>query len=109
MSDFNLVVGRATPEHVVVRTVRKGPAWFLTRDPERPYSQPACRVYWGTHGCCLPRGHEAMGIGHFCECAWWWDQPQDAAARASDAAEGIYNPGAPPHYGKHTGYYGEDA
>ena len=25
-----------------------------------------CRVYWASHGCVLPRGHE--GRRHVCEC-----------------------------------------
>jgi hypothetical protein len=41
-----------------------------------------CRVYWGTHGCCLPRGHDGP---HRCTCA---DDPEEP---------GILNVGAPPY------------
>lgn len=53
-----------------------------------------CRVYWGSHGCALPRGH----VGdHICGCAWKDTQP------------GVANVGAPPYYGAGTHFYGEDA
>lgn len=67
-----------------------------------------CRVYWGSHGCCLPRGHEAMGIDHFCECAW--DDDGNRLPRDDEDEDGPFvNVGAPPHYGPDTSYYGEDA
>lgn len=51
-----------------------------------------CRVYWGTHGCALPRGHEDDCL---CVCA---DVP------AEDGGVG-----KPPYYGLATRFYGEDA
>jgi hypothetical protein len=41
-----------------------------------------CRVYWGSHGCDLERGHDGQ---HVCGC------------------------GTPPYYGADTNFYGEDA
>jgi hypothetical protein len=66
-------------------------------------SEP-CRVYWGTHGCRLPRGHDGP---HLCECA------DDEGASHVLARHGIdpqcVNVGAPPYYGPDTRLYGEDA
>lgn len=56
-----------------------------------------CRVYWGTHGCCLPRGHDGP---HVCSCAF---------DKAEDEEDGLVNVGAPPYYGPETSFYGEDA
>lgn len=53
-----------------------------------------CRVYWGTHGCNLPRGHEGP---HICDCAY---EPEE---------ENVVNVGKPPYYGPETTFYGEDA
>lgn len=53
---------------------------------------PKCRVYWGSHGCCLPRGHDGP---HLCDCA---DVPPELG--------GV---GKPPYYGPSTQFYGEDA
>lgn len=50
-----------------------------------------CRVFWGSHGCKLERGHEGP---HLCECA----DPDE---------EG--NVGGPPYYGPDTRFWGEDA
>lgn len=52
-----------------------------------------CRVYWGSHGCDLSRGHEGP---HVCETCW---DPSDS--------EGYV--GRPPYYGPETQFYGEDA
>lgn len=62
-----------------------------------------CRVYWGSHGCCLPRGHDGP---HLCECANGEDGPTDP--RADTVADAI-NVGAPPYYGPETTFYGDDA
>jgi hypothetical protein len=56
-----------------------------------------CRVYWGSHGCCRPQGHEGP---HICDCVI--DSMQDAR-------EGVENVGAPPYYGPETRFYGEDS
>lgn len=54
-----------------------------------------CRVYWGSHGCRKPRGHEGDCL---CLCA-------DERTWRDDVA----NAGAPPYYGPDTRFYGEDA
>ena len=54
-----------------------------------------CRIYWGSHGCDLERGHEG---NHRCGCA---DDPQ---------FQGPGNVGGYPYYGRWmTWFYGEDA
>lgn len=53
-----------------------------------------CRVYWGSHGCRLERGHDGP---HLCTCA---DDPP---------GPGVKNVGAPPYYGPDTHFYGEDS
>lgn len=62
-----------------------------------------CRVYWGSHGCDLPRGHDGP---HLCSCAFGEDGPMDPRA---DAPADALNVGAPPYYGPDTKFYGEDA
>jgi hypothetical protein len=52
-----------------------------------------CRVYWGSHGCDLTRGHE----GH-CVCRSCYD-PKD-----TEGYVGVW-----PYYGPETQFYGEDA
>jgi hypothetical protein len=50
-----------------------------------------CRVYWGSHGCGLERGHDGP---HICTtCAM------------GDPAGYV---GAPPYYGPGTHFHGED-
>lgn len=51
-----------------------------------------CRVYWGSHGCMLERGHDGP---HVCDCA---GDPE--------IQERV---GKPPYYGADTLFYGEDA
>lgn len=50
-----------------------------------------CRVYWGSHGCMLERGHTGP---HECDC---YDPDEKG------------NVGGPPYYGPETKFYGEDA
>jgi hypothetical protein len=52
-----------------------------------------CRVYWGSHGCDLERGH--LGP-HVCQTCW-----------DSDDTDGYV--GTWPYYGPDTFFYGEDA
>lgn len=55
-----------------------------------------CRVYWGSHGCDLPRGHRGH---HLCDCCECENHP--------DPDEGCV--GAWPYYGfVRTTFYGED-
>lgn len=53
-----------------------------------------CRVYWGSHGCDLWRGHVGPHI-----CLTCWDEDGDN--------EGYV--GSWPYYGPDTNFYGEDA
>lgn len=62
-------------------------------------SSDRCRVYWGTHGCKLKRGHEG---GHLCECTF------DTLGRLIPHGKGG-NVGRAPYYGPNTVFYGEDA
>ncbi len=57
-----------------------------------------CRVYWGSHGCQLNRGHDGV-----CVC--------DDSCRpdADEIADGMIDAGRPPYYGPDTVFYGEDA
>ena len=62
-----------------------------------------CRVYWGTHGCHLPRGHDGP---HLCDCAY--DEGVDPCTRRYP--DGTVNVGAPPYYDlpEGTHFYGPD-
>ncbi len=51
-------------------------------------------MYWGSHGCDLPRGHDGD-----CRCNCADDAPEP----------GVLNVGAAPYYGPDTVFYGEDA
>jgi len=63
-----------------------------------------CRVYWGSHGCNLERGHDGP---HHCDCA---DEGGfDPETREYYDEPGVFNVGAPPYYGPETSFYGEDA
>lgn len=64
----------------------------------RPEGWQGCRVYWGSHGCDLPRGHEPYCR---CDCA----DEEDAVP----LVDGGDNVGAYPYYGEGTRFYGEDA
>ncbi len=63
---------------------------------DRQQEDQICRVYWGSHGCHLPRGHDGP---HLCDCADWPDWQTD------DEADNV---GTPPYYGPNTRFYGED-
>ncbi len=56
-----------------------------------------CEVFWGSHGCDLPRGHDGYCR---CDCA----DDEDAVP----LAEGGCNVGAYPYYGPETILYGRD-
>ncbi len=60
-----------------------------------------CRVYWGSHGCDLDRGHSGS---HECGCC---DCEDHAACHVG--AGGIACVAKPPYYGAGTKFYGEDA
>ena len=59
-------------------------------------AEQTCRVFWGTHGCRLERGHHGP---HFCVCCKCVTHP--------DTDTGCV--GTAPYYGSITAFYGEDA
>jgi hypothetical protein len=65
-----------------------------------------CRVYWGSHGCRLARGHDGP---HVCDCAVDDEGEYDPVTREYFDEPGVTNVGAPPYYGPETRFYGEDA
>jgi len=71
--------------------------------PTEPVDHGYCRVYWGSHGCTLKRGHNGP---HCCDCA---DEGGfDPETREYYDDPGCFNVGAPPYYGPGTTFYGED-
>jgi hypothetical protein len=65
-----------------------------------------CRVYWGSHGCYLERGHEG---DHLCTCTFVDDDPaKPMLPHAHDPGVDNGNVGRPPYYGPDTRFYGED-
>lgn len=61
----------------------------------------ACRVYWGSHGCELERGHDGPHACDCCDCPDFHTGDPDA--------EGVMCVAGPPYYGPETVFYGEDA
>ena len=57
----------------------------------QPGDGERCHVFWGSHACDRPRGHEGP---HLCLACW---EPGE---------EGWV--GAPPYYGPETRFFGED-
>jgi hypothetical protein len=62
-----------------------------------------CRVYWGTHGCMLERGHSG---DHLCSCSV--DEDGSLLPHMNEDPEGG-NVGRAPYYGPDTKFYGEDS
>lgn len=60
--------------------------------------RPDCRVYWGSHGCSLVRGHPGH---HDCGCCECDDHDKD---HREEGCVGKY-----PYYGDDTNFFGEDA
>jgi hypothetical protein len=58
-----------------------------------------CRVYWGTHGCNLERGHPGDCECDCCDCVDHASNPLD---------EGVLCVAKPPYYGPDTRFYGDD-
>jgi len=64
-----------------------------------------CRVYWGSHGCDLQRGHvERDGTPHDCGCCECEHHPYP-----NWPDEGVLCVAKEPYYGPGTNFYGEDA
>jgi len=72
-----------------------------------PFGPPApylsCRVYWGSHGCDLPRGHPA-DQPHDCGCCECEHHPYPDWPDTN-----VLCVAKPPYYGPDTRFYGEDA
>jgi hypothetical protein len=62
-----------------------------------------CRVYWGSHGCKHPRGHNPE-TPHTCDCCTCERHPDPDNLNDQPSCGA-----APPYYGEHTRFYGEDA
>lgn len=86
-----------TEAMVATRTVTEnGEVVERTQYPleRRPEGWEPCRVYWGSHGCDLERGHD----GH-CECCCCCDGEHEGGGSCV---------GMHPYYGPETRFYGED-
>ena len=69
---------------------------FLAEAFRNPEAHPeSCGVYWGSHGCARPHGHDGA---HWCDCCDCDNHP--------DADSGCV--AGPPYYGPDTRFYGED-
>ena len=66
-----------------------------------------CRVYWGSHGCDLERGHDGPHECACCDCPEGRHNGTDAPTLID--AENVYCVAKPPYYGPGTNFYGEDA
>jgi hypothetical protein len=64
----------------------------------RPAGFEHCRVYWGSHGCDLARGHADDCECDCCECG----------GSHPDAGDGVLCVAKAPYYGPETRFYGED-
>lgn len=78
---------------VWVDSIRYGP-FCITHNETHP-----CRVYWGSHGCQLTRGHTEP---HECDCCECEHHDETSLERFGCVAK-------PPYYGAITRFYGEDA
>jgi hypothetical protein len=67
---------------------------FAEVNPERNW--PPCKVYWTSHGCGRPKGHDGP---HWCDCCDCADHPDHDSGCVA----------GPPYYGDATNFYGEDA
>jgi hypothetical protein len=66
-----------------------------------------CRVYWGSHGCDLERGHvERDGTPHDCGCCECVNHPDPDPDNPGNAPSCV---ATAPYYGPETRFYGEDA
>jgi hypothetical protein len=66
-----------------------------------------CRVYWGSHGCDLKRGHAG---GHECGCCDCPSGHHDGITAPTLVGEtNVVCVARAPYYGEGTFFYGEDA
>ena len=76
----------------------------IALDPSRSFLY--CRVFWGSHGCDLERGHlERDGTPHDCGCC----ECGDHHPFPEWPDEGVLCVAKAPYYGPGTIFYGEDA
>jgi hypothetical protein len=72
---------------------------------EPPPPEGRCRVYWGSHGCMHPRGHDPDLLPHQCDCCECGEHhpyPEWPGTWVTCVAR-------PPYYGPETLFYGEEA
>lgn len=65
-----------------------------------------CQVYWGSHGCDVPRGH-GPNVAHACSCCDC-DDHEAMQGHRSDASGEWLCVARPPYYGPETRFYGDD-
>lgn len=65
--------------------------------------EESCRVYWGSHGCDRPRGHDGP---HWCECCTC--EPGEHPNPVDEDGDEYLCVGGPPYYGDDTRFFGED-
>ncbi|NWL34415.1 hypothetical protein DM791_16145 [Paenarthrobacter nitroguajacolicus] len=65
-----------------------------------------CRVYWGSHGCHLARGHESL---HTCDCCECDDHLAHAGVFVDEDGDEVLCVASWPYYGPATQFYGEDS
>lgn len=66
-----------------------------------------CRVYWGSHGCSLARGHDGSHACSCCDCPEGHHDGIQAPTLVDD--EDVVCVARAPYYGAETRFYGEDA
>lgn len=86
---------------------------FEERRDERGFATHSCHICWGSHACCLERGHAGE---HICDCSVEDGillphmDDSDSVPSAEDIEMGYDtsgNVGRAPYYGPNTNFYGE--
>lgn len=75
------------------RDTANGYSAWANVNPDRNW--PGCRVYWGSHGCARPLGHDG---DHWCDCCDCDNHPDPDSGCVA----------GPPYYGPDTRFYGDD-
>lgn len=101
MSRTRLPLNNARPDDIQptmfwYETVNTATAWGARAVPNPDAHAEGCDVYWGSHGCHRPRGHEGP---HWCDCCNCEDHPDDDSGCVA----------GPPYYGDDTYFWGDDA